>query len=319
MGDVMLKKKALRKIFVTTLRAFILLVVYLIPTLDTSKAITTNMEVEYITGLGTDHIYLLDKNNLLVKTNILLDNSSKQEQVSMLLDNLKESDNARFPTELRAYIPENVKVLNIKLEDQTVSINFSKEFLEIKAELEERIIEGISYSILDLEGISSLRILVENKNLTAYPNSKKSIPALITKKFGINKKYDLNSRNHIDKVVVYYSEDIDNHTYYVPVTKYMNNEKEKIEVIVEELSSKYIYEDNLMSFIHNNLELLGYEEKDNMMVLDFNQYLFDKDDKILEEVLYTLSYSVFDSYDVNCILYKVNGKNVKEVGSSDLK
>lgn len=319
MGDVMLKKKALRKIFVTTLTAFILLVVYLIPTLDTSKTITTNMEVEYITGLGTNHIYLLDKNNLLVKTNILLDNSSKQEQVSMLLDNLKESDNARFPTGLRAYIPENVKVLNIKLEDQTVSINFSKEFLEIKAELEERIIEGISYSILDLEGISSLRILVENKNLTAYPNSKKSIPALITKKFGINKKYDLNSRNHIDKVVVYYSEDIDNHTYYVPVTKYMNNEKEKIEVIVEELSSKYIYEDNLMSFIHNNLELLGYEEKDNMMVLDFNQYLFDKDDKILEEVLYTLSYSVFDSYDVNCILYKVNGKNVKEVGSSDLK
>lgn len=319
MGDVMLKKKALRKIFVTTLTAFILLVVYLIPTLDTSKTITTNMEVEYITGLGTDHIYLLDKNNLLVKTNILLDNSSKQEQVSMLLDNLKESDNARFPTGLRAYIPENVKVLNIKLEDQTVSINFSKEFLEIKAELEERIIEGISYSILDLEGISSLRILVENKNLTAYPNSKKSIPALITKKFGINKKYDLNSRNHIDKVVVYYSEDIDNHTYYVPVTKYMNNEKEKIEVIVEELSSKYIYEDNLMSFIHNNLELLGYEEKDNMMVLDFNQYLFDKDDKILEEVLYTLSYSVFDSYDVNCILYKVNGKNVKEVGSSDFK
>lgn len=315
----MLKKKALRKIFVTTLTAFILLVVYLIPTLDTSKTITTNMEVEYITGLGTNHIYLLDKNNLLVKTNILLDNSSKQEQVSMLLDNLKESDNARFPTGLRAYIPENVKVLNIKLEDQTVSINFSKEFLEIKAELEERIIEGISYSILDLEGISSLRILVENKNLTAYPNSKKSIPALITKKFGINKKYDLNSRNHIDKVVVYYSEDIDNHTYYVPVTKYMNNEKEKIEVIVEELSSKYIYEDNLMSFIHNNLELLGYEEKDNMMVLDFNQYLFDKDDKILEEVLYTLSYSVFDSYDVNCILYKVNGKNVKEVGSSDLK
>ena len=292
MGDVMLKKKALRKIFVTTLTAFILLVVYLIPTLDTSKAITTNMEVEYITGLGTDHIYLLDKNNLLVKTNILLDNSSKQEQVSMLLDNLKESDNARFPTELRAYIPENVKVLNIKLEDQTVSINFSKEFLEIKAELEERIIEGLSYSILDLEGISSL---------------------------GINKKYDLNSRNHIDKVVVYYSEDIDNHTYYVPVTKYMNNEKEKIEVIVEELSSKYIYENNLMSFIHNNLELLGYEKKDNMMILDFNQYLFDKNDKILEEVLYTISYSVFDSYDVNCILYKVNGKNVKEVGSSDLK
>lgn len=314
----MLKRKALRKIFVTTLTAFILLVVYLIPTLQQETTINTNMEIEYITGLGSNHIYLLDKNNLLVKANILLDSSDKVEQVKLLLDNLKKSDNARFPTGLSAYLPENVKVKEVSLEDKLITINFSKEFLEIPAELEERIIEGLTYSILDLEGIEGLHILVEKENLTVYPNSKNKLPTVITREIGINKKYDINSRNNISKVVIYYSEDIDNHTYYVPVTKYVNNDKEKIEVIVEELSSKYIYEDNLMSVIHNNLELLGYEEKENMMILDFNQYLFDKKDKILEEVLYTISSSVFDSYDVNCILYKVNGEIIKEVGSKDL-
>lgn len=314
----MLKRKALRKIFITTLTAFILLVVYLIPTLQQETTINTNMEIEYITGLGSNHIYLLDKNNLLVKANILLDSSDKVEQVKLLLDNLKKSDNARFPTGLSAYLPENVKVKEVSLEDKLITINFSKEFLEIPAELEERIIEGLTYSILDLEGIEGLHILVEKENLTAYPNSKNKLPTVITREIGINKKYDINSRNNISKVVIYYSEDIDNHTYYVPVTKYVNNDKEKIEVIVEELSSKYIYEDNLMSVIHNNLELLGYEEKENMMILDFNQYLFDKKDKILEEVLYTISSSVFDSYDVNCILYKVNGEIIKEVGSKDL-
>ena len=236
----------------------------------------------------------------------------------MLLDNLKKSDNARFPTGLSAYLPENVKVKQISLEDKLITINFSKEFLEIPAELEERIIEGLTYSILDLDKVEGLKILVDNKSLTYYPQSKNKLPAVITKEIGINKKYDINSRNHINKVVIYYLENIDNQSFYVPVTKYINNEKEKIEVIVEELSSKYIYEDNLMSFIHNNLELLSYEEKENMMVLDFNQYLFDKEDKILEEVLYTLSYSVFDNYDVNCILYKVNGEIIKEVGSKDL-
>lgn len=270
----MLKRKALRKIFVTTLTAFILLVVYIIPTLDNRNVVEANMEVEYITGLGTNSIYLLDQNNLLVRTNILLDQTDKCEQVKLLLKNLKEGDNARFPTGLKAYLGENVKVKEVSYEDKIVTVNFSKEFLEIDADLEERIIEGISYSILDLEEVEGLKILVENKALTAYPNSKNPLPEVITKEIGINKKYDINSRNHINKVVIYYLENIDNQSFYVPVTKYINNEKEKIEVIVEELSSKYIYEDNLMSFIHNNLELLSYEEKENMMVLDFNQYLF---------------------------------------------
>lgn len=319
MGDTMLKRKALRKIFVTTLTAFILLVVYMIPTIDNKSVVEANMEVEYITGLGTNYIYLLDQNNLLVRTNILLDTSDKCEQVKLLLKNLKQYDNARFPTGLKAYLNENVEVKDVSYKDKIVNINFSKEFLDIKEELEERIIEGISYSILELEDVDGLRILVEEEPLTAYPNSKNPLPDIITKEIGINKKYDINSRNNINKVVLYYSENIDDHTYYVPVTKYTNNEKEKIEVIVEELSSKYIYEDNLMSFLHKNLELLEFQEKDNMMILDFNEYLFGKNDKILEEVLYTLSYSVFDSYDVNCILYKVNGQNIQEVGSSDLK
>ena len=74
----MLKKKAIRKIFITTLTAFILLVAYSIPNMvDEEKTIKTNLEVEYITGIGTNHIYLLDKNNYLVKTNILLDKTNK--------------------------------------------------------------------------------------------------------------------------------------------------------------------------------------------------------------------------------------------------
>ena len=314
----MLRRKAIRKIFVTTLTAFVLLVVYIVPTLDSTRTVQTNMEVEYITGLGTNHIYLLDENNLLVKTNILLDTTDKIEQVKTILYNLKMKENAKFPTGLSAYIPEKVKVLEVSYKDNIVNVNFSKDFLEIPMELEERIIEGISYSILDLDKVEGLKILVDNKSLTYYPQSKNKLPAVITKEIGINKKYDINSRNHINKVVIYYLENIDNQSFYVPVTKYINNEKEKIEVIVEELSSKYIYVDNLMSFIHNNLELLSYEEKENMMVLDFNQYLFDKEDKILEEVLYTLSYSVFDNYDVNCILYKVDGQIIKEVSSKEL-
>ena len=56
----MLKKKALRKIFITTLTAFVLLVTYSIPNLSKDNTLKTNLEIEYITGIGTNYIYLLD-------------------------------------------------------------------------------------------------------------------------------------------------------------------------------------------------------------------------------------------------------------------
>lgn len=49
------------------------------------------------------------------------------------------------------------------------------------------------------------------------------------------------------------------------------------------------------------------------MFLNFNKYLFDDNDKLLEEVLYTISYSVFDNYDVNVISFEVDNKKIKQI------
>ena len=49
------------------------------------------------------------------------------------------------------------------------------------------------------------------------------------------------------------------------------------------------------------------------MFLNFNQYLFDSNDKVLEEVLYSISYSVFDNYDVSMVMFEVNDNYVGQV------
>ena len=66
----MLRKKALRKIFITTMSLFIIMTIYLIPL--TEKTLETNLEFEYITDLANSSIYLLDENNYLVKTKVLV-------------------------------------------------------------------------------------------------------------------------------------------------------------------------------------------------------------------------------------------------------
>lgn len=307
----MLKKKALRKIFITTLTAFVLLVTYSIPNLSKDNTLKTNLEIEYITGIGTNYIYLLDKNGYLVKSRILLDSTDKKEQIELLLKNLIKSDNSKFPTGLEATIPTGTKVLNVTYDEEYVTVNFSKKIWNVDDEKKDRMIESIVYSIMDLGGVKGVILEVEEEIPEEYNK-------VLDKSIGINKTYNITSRNDINKVVVYYVEDISGDKYFVPVTKYMNKKDDKIKIIVDELTTSYIYEPNLMSFLNSNTKLLDYKEQENLMTVNFNNAIFDGDSKILEEVSYTLAYSVFDNYDVSQVIIQVDGKNVETLSRKDI-
>ena len=315
----MLRKKALRKIFITTMSLFIIMTIYLIPL--TEKTIETNLEFEYVTDLANSSIYLLDKNNYLIKTKILLDNELEEDNIRDIISNLTITSNNKFPDNLNAIIPKNTKLNNVTIDNDLVTLDFSKELLNIDEKLTTKLIESIVYSITELDGINKVNIMVESNLLETYPNSNKLITMPLTRDIGINNEYTYNTLDNITKVVIYYGEDINNDIYYVPVTKYLNNNdnKDKIDIIVEELTTSYIYEDNLRSILNESVELIDKEIiDDDLLILNFNNALFDSNGTIKEEVLYTLSYSVFSNYDVNTINFRVDNNDIETVKRSSL-
>ncbi len=315
----MIRKKALRKIFITTMSLFIIMTIYLIPL--TEKTLETNLEFEYVTDLANSSIYLLDDNNYLVKTKVLLDEDTIEGNIKNIINNLTTSNNSKFPDKLRSIIPKNTKLNNITIEDDLVTLDFSKELLNIDEELSTKLIESIVYSITELNEINRVNITIDSNPLETYPNSSKKITMPLTRDIGINNEYVYNTLDNITKVVIYYGEDINDDIYYVPVTKYLNNNtnRDKIDIIVEELTTSYIYEDNLRSILNENVELIDKEIIDeDLLILNFNSALFDNNSTIKEEVLYTLSYSVFSNYDVNTISFKVDNKDIETVKRSSL-
>ncbi len=309
----MLRTRAIRKIFLTTLTVFILLTVFTITNYKNENVLRTNLEIEDIAGLKTNVIYLLNDEGLLVQDRVLLDGSSVEEKIEKLLINLTEGSTGSFADGLSKVIPKGTVVNNVMVGNKYVTIDFSKELLNVSEEKEKSMITAIVYSVMDLDDFLGVSILVEGKSLEEYPNSKEKINKILDKSIGINKNYDITSFNNINKVVIYYLENINDNLYYVPVTKYVNDDREKVNIIVEELASSYIYESNLMSFLNSNVSLIEYEEKDNIMSLNFNDYLFDGNDKVLEEVLYSIAYSVFDNYDVSMVSFEVNGEIVNHI------
>ena len=306
----MIKTKAIRKIFITTVTMFILLTVFSISYMSNKEEVLrVNVEVNDKVQ-DTNDIYLLNKNNYLVKYEIMLDSDSTKDKVLKVLSYLMDVDNSIFSNELSGTIPKGVKILDVICGNQLVTVNFSKKLLEVSGDKEKQMISSIVYSLTDIDDIEGVSILVEGKKLNSYPNSKESLPNILNRNIGINKEYKINSRDNISSVVIYYMENIDDELYYVPVTKYINDDRDKIKIVVEELTTSYIYEENLMSFLNSKTKLIDYREENDTLILNFNEFLFDSKDKVLEEVIYCLGYSVFDNYDVSMVMFEVNGQEV---------
>lgn len=311
----MLKKKALRKISITTFILFILLTIYFIP--DKNKDEYSNIEYKY-SDIKEVSIYLMNDNEQLTKVEFQMSDTSLNETIKSIIEKLTVSNDATIPNGLEQVIPKNAKLKDISIDEGIVHLNFSKEFLEIDNEKIERVVESIGYSILNLENITGVSIYVNKENISGlFP---KNIPSIITKSYGINKRFELKNFLDISKIVIFYIDNIDNQSYYVPITKYVNDKREKIKIIIDELSSNYIYESNLITLLDKNIKLVDYQINNDIMILNFNNSIFMEEDNIIEEVVYSISYSVFANYeDINEVVFRVNDKEIIKKSKKDIE
>ena len=309
----MIKTKAIRKIFTTTLSMFIILCVFSLMTINLDNTLKVNLEINDISGIGNGYVYLLSKNDYLVRKNIYLDSDDNVLNIKKALSYLIESDNNKYSSELMGVIPKGTKINEVICGDDLVTVDFSKEILNVSINHEKHMISSIVYTIMDLVDVKGVSILVDGEVLRSYPNTGEVFGSVLNKSIGINNRYDITSRKDINRVILYYVDLIDEDIYYVPVTKYINDDREKVKIIIEELKSSYLSEVNLMSFLNSNVKLIDYQMENDIFFLNFDDYLFDNNDKILEEVMYTISYSIFDNYDVNMVMFLVNGEEVNHI------
>ena len=287
----MLKKNALRRICISTFSLFIVLLLCIFPNNETSYP----EEIISINEL-TMPLYIKDQNGYVARTNIIKKKDNDIEYIINLLTKGSLYENY-LPVNFEPLIPENTKLLNYSLNDKVLKLNFSKEFLLVNENDEEKMIESLIYSLCELESIDKILIYVENEKLNELPNSKVKLPVSLDKSYGINKVYDIKSYKNVTKTTIYYASKTDDLTYYIPITKITNNDANAVEIIVKELKTSPIYESNLISFLNASYELKNYEIMENSVNMSFNNKILLNlnDENITEKVKYTLSLSIRDT------------------------
>lgn len=310
----MLKKKMIRKIIIATGALFALFLIYLIPN-ENVNDLESKQELEYINlDVKTNPIFLLNSNNYLGRCEIVINSNNPTNQIKELLQVLisgGEGEN-RIPNGFKSILPSDTKILSIDLNDGIVKINFSKELLDIDESLEEKMVEAIVYTVTTIDEVKGVIIYVDGDILTKLPKTKINLPTTLDRSFGINKTNDLTSTKDFNQVTIYYVNKYNDNTYYVPVTKYLNDKRDKISIVIDELTSLKTYSGNLMSYLNSSTKLLKVQEEADFLQLTFNSYIFDdvNNKDILEEVIYTICLSINDNYDVKEVIFDYENEEI---------
>ena len=292
----MLRDKILRKIYITTLIIFVL---FIISSFTINKSIS-NIKTEYQTKLTS--IYLLDSDNYLLKVNISAKDNIN-DNIPIVFNSLKE--NTKHYSGLKGIIPSNAKINNYSIINGILNIDFNDNLLKINDDVKEKIIESLVFSYISFDEIDGLKITINNKPLREIMNTKEEI---LTKDIGINKEYDITRTSDIKRVVLYYYEEKDNNKYYVPITKYLNSNDDKIKIIIDNLKTNYLVRTNLMSYLNDKVNITKYEKINDIVTISFASVLDFDSEPISEEVIYTLSNSIIESNEATKVIFMQNDR-----------
>lgn len=280
----------MKKILYIVFSVFIILVLSTITNISNNNVLRTNFEIDNVTHINNTKVYLLN-DNYFIEVGIFIDNIPIKDKVKKIIEYLKLSDDNT--SSFKGYIPKNTKINNIEIVDKTLFIDFSKELLD----MDSSYLKGLIKSLLNINEVEKVSIKVNNKELDNYKGEIEDIQ--------LNSENNFHNRKDINKVEVFYYKKVNNELYNVPVTKYLNDNRDKLDIIVEELKEKI--PSNLISYY--DLKIKSYEQKNDTLTIDVEKL----DDKSVNQI----TKSIFSSTSIETIIFKENNKIKKIVNRNE--
>ena len=296
----MLKRKAFRKIIITTFSLITIFIISIVPNNFFSKDnyLNPNTETIYVTSIGSNEIYLLAKNNYLTKTSIILNEENLETKIRNIIDYLTINKSSKIPNGLSGIIPKDTTLNDVKINEGIAYLDFSNDLLNTNINNERKIIEAITYSLVNINGIEGVIIKQDNKVITELPQTKEKLPKVLNRNFGINKVYELKEIKDTSIVTMYYINEIDNEYYYVPVTKYLNDNREKVDILIEELTVGLNPNKKLKSYLDNNVEIVSKNVNEKMVSLELKE---NNNIKYKENIDETVFLSICETYKIDSV------------------
>jgi len=279
-----------------------------------STETTAKEKNEVATNTVKTELYLIDKNGYVVPQTLALPKTKSvaKQALEYLVANGPVTD--LLPNDFRAVLPEDTELsVNINKDDGVATVDFSKEFKNYQPEDEMKIVQSVTWTLTQFDGVKSVKLKMNGHELTEMPVNGTPISENLSRATGIN--YDTDDVVDITNtkpVTVYYIGGEEGSYYYVPVTRRIsNNEKDNYAAVVNELIKGPSGKSPRVSEFMSDVKLLEAPKyQKGTVTLNFNENVYGsfEEKEISQTLLDSLVLSLTEQHGVEKVAVLVNGK-----------
>ncbi|ALA54427.1 GerMN domain-containing protein [Shouchella clausii] len=271
-------------------------------------------------SLNQRELYLIDSNGLVVPQTLTLPKTDSV--MKQALEYLVEGGpiNDILPNGFRAVLPAGTEVdIDHLKEEKLAIVNFSSEFNDYNLADEKQIFEAVTWTLTQFPDVEEVKVEVNGYELDKMPQSEKPLVGNLSRADGINVDTSevVDFTNSTD-ITLYFLGANDEDTYYVPVTKRVENVDNELEAAINELIDGPSLMTNLLTEMSGDVELLNEPKLQNgEVVLDFNEAIQSANEgsAIPTSVLESLALTLTEQGGIEKVSIQVNGEaGVNEAG-----
>lgn len=244
---------------------------------------------------AADQAAVSDKDNAAAEASAAVSNEILIKELETLVkDGPYQSE---LPTGFTGVLPAGTKVnaVTVNQDQKTAVVEFSKEFSGYDAQDERKILEAVTWTMTEQNGINNVEVWVDGQRLNQMPVAQTPVPAPLNRSVGINLELSGGSVSHTTPVTVYFtatSEDGD--PYYVPVTRFVPSEQDPLKAALGQLIQGPMQGDGLEQVLTETASVKSVEAaSDGVIHVALNDDMFESGEKLpsqmLEAVVLTLT------------------------------
>ena len=317
-------KKLLKKILAISLPVFVVgasITTYIVKTnKDKDSQLVNNITIQ--NGIKRQ-VYLLTNDNLLMPVTITMEKEEQlTDEINKLVNLLKE-DSELVNENLKPVLSKNCELQNVTIEDKVVTLNFTNEF-QYDINNERRVLESLVWTCLQSNDVDSLKINVNDQKLTHMPLNNTPLPVAINKSVGINTHLMVGNTKQ-RSVNVFYEKNINESTYYIPVTVKVDDYQNDYQEVVSGMNiSLPIYTSLKTPNVVNRIEVLQYnnlDDNNNLNLTLSSKALYDEktlDNQVFDYLVMNLMYN---DHNINTVSITINDEvlNVNGYDNSSIE
>lgn len=259
-------------------------------------------------------LFLLDKHGLVVPQTFKLPAPNGLAVAKQALQGLVKDGTTSnmIPNGFEAVLPAGTEVLGTNLKGHTLIVDFSKEFKSYKPEDEKKILEAVTWTATQFNGVNHVKIRINGVNQHVMPVNKTVIG-----KDGASRADGINEEtgNVVDvtgsqAVTLYFPAQAGDHYYYVPVTTRTDGDKSKITAAVNGLINGSTENSGLLNVFGSKVKLVSDPTiEDGVVTLNFNKAIYSNAKKktISDEELNSLVLSLTAQDGIKKVAIQVDG------------